>query len=123
MASSKSKPEEELRQKLLQKMTGEWGYPKSLIAVEKGIGTRRFDILVYERKSLKPLLLIECKAKKLTESAYNQVFGYNDAIGAPFLSLASATEIKTFWREGTKIVSVPFLPTYDALYDTVRIRI
>lgn len=104
-------------------MTSEWGYPKSLISIEKKVGTRRYDILVYAKQSLKPLLLIECKAEKLTESAFNQVLGYNESIGAPFFCLASATEIKTFWQEGDKMISVPFLPTYNDLYDSLRIRI
>jgi hypothetical protein len=104
-------------------MVGAWGYPKSLISVEKAVKTRRYDVLVHARKTLKPLLLIECKAEKLTEAAKIQALGYNETIGAPFISLVSANEILTFWYEGSELISVPFLPKYDELYAAMRIRV
>ncbi len=106
-------------------MIDELGYPKGLIAVEKDISSlasprlnRRIDILCLRpgADGLKPLLLIECKAGKLTPEAEKQALGYNDAIGgAPFVALAGLDEIKTFWRELDRIASVPFLPRFDEL--------
>jgi hypothetical protein len=107
-------------------MVDELGYPKGLIAVEKEISTlalndpnRRIDILCYAmgKNGLMPLLLIECKAEKLTPQAERQALGYNDAIGAPFVALAGPNEIKTLWREEKKVVSIPFLPRFDQLVD------
>jgi hypothetical protein len=112
-------PEEAIRQGLLQKMISEWGYPKGLISVEKKIGSRRYDVVCYTRDVL-PLLLIECKAIEINEAAENQAFGYNDAVKAPFICLASQTAIKTLWQEKGKIVSVPFLPKYAELYEFSR---
>lgn len=108
-------PEEEVRQKLIQKMIVGLGFPRGLLSVEKGIGQRRTDLVCYT-KEMCPLLLVECKAKELDEAAIRQAFGYNAAIKAPFICLASPTEIETFWREGERVVSVPFLPVYEELY-------
>ncbi len=107
-------PEEKVRRGVLILMVAKLGYPKSLLSVEKGIaGARRADILCYcpRAEGLYPLLLVECKAVQLGAEAERQAFGYNRSIKAPFIALASATEIKTLWKEGEKIASVPFLPS------------
>lgn len=114
----KGTPEERVRQRLLRKMIVELGFPKGLIAVEKNVdGHRRFDIVCYanQKEGMVPLLLIECKADQVTEKGMRQAEGYNQSIGAPFLCIASADAIKTFWYENGKIVSVPFLPKYADL--------
>lgn len=119
-------PEEEVRQKLISKMISELGYPRSLISVEKEIASlpsgglrtgRRIDLICYtpNKEKLVPLLIAECKAVHLDEAAERQVFGYNSAIQAPFLCLASQTEIKTLWMSQGKIASVSFLPFYNEL--------
>jgi hypothetical protein len=114
-------PEEKIRQQVIQKMIGELGYPKGLIAIEKDLDTssRRFDILCYVKKDseLRPLLLIECKADKIDEEAEAQAFGYNQSMRAPFIALASKEGIKTLWREQGRIASVPFLPRYEQLVE------
>jgi Type I restriction enzyme R protein N terminus (HSDR_N) len=109
-------------------MIDELGYPKGLIAVEKEISSldaprlnRRIDILCLRPGSVgvKPLLLIECKAGKITQEAERQALGYNDAIGAPFVALAGIDGIKTFWREHDRIASVPFLPRFEQLVESL----
>lgn len=105
-------------------MIEELGYPKGLLAVEKRIVSlsgvdpeRRIDIVCFVSASqgLRPILLIECKAETLDEQAEMQAFGYNASIGAPFIALASAEGVKTFWKEKERIVSVPFLPSFHEL--------
>ncbi|MBX7066844.1 MAG: type I restriction enzyme HsdR N-terminal domain-containing protein [Parachlamydiales bacterium] len=96
-------------------MADELGFPKGLISVERGIGGRRTDIVCYT-KEMKPLLLVECKAVPLNEEAIQQALGYNEKMLAPFLCLANGEEIHTFWFEGKKRVSVPFLPAFKDLY-------
>lgn len=120
-------PEEVVRQNLLQKMMGDLGFPKALIAVEKDIASlplprrqdphRRIDILAYAlvRGKLQPLIVFECKAEKIDLIAKAQAFGYNNAIFAPFLCLAGKEEVATFWKEGEKVRSIPFLPSYKDL--------
>lgn len=122
-------PEEIVRQSLLQMMIRDLGYPKSLIAVEKEIGShrRRFDIVCYAcgihpDRELFPLLLIECKPHNCSEAAREQAFGYNATLGAPFVCIACKTEIHTLWLNADKIASVPFLPPYLELIEIAKKR-
>jgi len=107
-------------------MIFELGFPKSLIAVEKEVGSlpgftfcvkRRLDLVAYAKSEcgLSPLLLAECKSVPLDDAAERQVFGYNAALQAPFLCIAGNSEIKTLWMEKGKIASIPFLPSYREL--------
>lgn len=121
----KKTPEESVRQKLIEKMVSDLGYPKGLLAVEKDLETgRRFDLLCYAKakEGLRPLLLVECKADKIDDSAARQAWGYNSLIGAPFLCLVGGREIRTLWldpkAEG-KMASVPFLPPFAELLSKV----
>lgn len=112
-------PEERVRQTLLQALVNELGFPKGLLSVERGIGTRRTDIVCYTREGF-PLLLIECKAGPLNETALQQALGYNETLKAPFLAICNATERMTVWFEKEKRVFVSFIPTYKDLYDAAR---
>lgn len=115
------RPEEAVRQKLLRRMVQELGFPKGLVAVEKGFSNqgRRFDILCYANLSgtLAPLLLVECKAGSLSQEAFQQALGYNETIRSPFICLANQTEISTYWRQQGVWASVPFLPSYAQLVE------
>ena len=83
-------PEELVRQLLLIYLTKEKGYPKSKIAVEKGLKIneleRRFDVLIYD-KNTHPFLLVECKAPevKITQNTFEQISQYNLSLQVPFL--------------------------------------
>ena len=115
-------PEELIRQKLLQRMLNELGYPKGLIAVEMSLGKpkRRADIVCYRcSQALTPLLIVECKALKISLDAQEQAFGYNAALGAPFVCLAAGEEVVTLWFDGKKIARVPFLPRYRDLNESI----
>jgi hypothetical protein len=107
-------PEEAVRQKLLYRMLFQLGFPKGLISVEKKIGSRRYDAVCYA-KNFCPLVLIECKAHRITSSMLAQATGYNAFLQAPFICLAGPNEVKTLWNDKGNIVSVPFLPPYDQL--------
>ena len=130
-------PEEIVRQDLIDKMVGSLRYPESLIGVEKELKSlphlkneklpiRRVDIIcfakgIHKKYSLYPLLVVECKAKKLTEDAIEQVLGYNYFIKAFFVAIANKDKIKTFFYDNKKKMSfVNFLPTYDQLIDAVK---
>lgn len=102
----KETPEERVRQKLLRIMVRDLHFPPHLISVEKeiaqlphlqlteGIPKRRLDILAFT-KELLPLLMIECKAVKLTPAFAQQVVGYNAFVGAPYVCLANEREVLT----------------------------
>ncbi|MEX0962111.1 MAG: type I restriction enzyme HsdR N-terminal domain-containing protein [Simkaniaceae bacterium] len=120
-------PEERVRQKLLREMINEKGYCSSHILVERGLNQlphlamraslpdRRFDLLAYENKSLNPLLLVECKACKLSERVLEQVLGYNHFVGAPFFALSNSKQVITFWQEKGELKYLQKLPSYDEL--------
>jgi hypothetical protein len=124
-------PEERVRQKLLQKMLDEWGYPHSLLLVEKSLSqlphikqaqkvpNRRMDIVAYGKNSkneLVPLLLIECKAtsRAPTGAAIRQLLGYNYYIGAPFVGMAcGAYPLQVF--SATTSLQILEVPAYKEL--------
>ncbi len=108
-------PEEKVRQSLLQKMVLTLGFPKGLLAVEKAVGQRRFDLVCYTKEG-NALLLVECKAFDPEEAAENQAFGYNLYCGAPFLCVAGPNCIQTLWHEGGQLKRVSFLPFFQELY-------
>lgn len=102
----KATPEEVVRQSVLRKMTGELGYPRELLAVEKELKElsqegalpcpqRRIDILCFTKTlegDLRPLIVIECKDERLSQKAIDQVIGYNYFIKAPYLSVVTPYE-------------------------------
>lgn len=131
-----SLPEELIRQRLLRHMLEDKGFPASLIAVEKAlkqmphlsgvnplyIPSRRADIICYGKGihpeyDLYPLLLIECKAVKLTPRVINQVAGYNQFVKAFFIAIVNDHEIQTGWFDSKKkeYVFVKTLPSYQDL--------
>ena len=121
-------------------MTGSLGYPANLIAVEKGLKQmphlqtnpnqlpdRRADIVCYGKNihpqfNLYPLLLIECKAVKLTPKVINQVSGYNHFLSAYFIAVANQKEIETGWFDSKKgsYQFVSYLPSYQQLMESCR---
>lgn len=128
-------PEECVRQALLHKMVSSLGFPAALIGVERELKqmphlaqqrgkmpARRADIVCFGQNihplhSLYPLLVIECKAVKLTSKVVSQVVGYNHYLGAYYIAMANQSEIKLGWYDPVKQehVFVDFLPTYNDL--------
>jgi hypothetical protein len=102
-------PEEMIRQWLIRQMVEKLGYPRILIAIEKELSQlphlklkpykeipkRRADIIVFSPGTLKPLLMIECKAVALTPKFAQQVIGYNTVVGASFLAMANDKHVLT----------------------------
>ena len=122
-------PEEWVRQQLLHRLT-ELDYPASLIAVEvpfqssvsnhqSPINAKRYraDAVVYDR-SMKPLMLIECKAETvaLTQKTLDQALTYNRRLNVPYLVLNNGpqTLFVTIEPNGTNTISER-LPRYTDL--------
>ena len=90
-------PEEWVRQHLLHYLTEEKKFPHSLIAVEKRVKvnslTRRTDVLVYNSK-LQKLLLVECKAPsvKITQAVFDQAARYNMTLNVKYFVLTNGFE-------------------------------
>jgi len=127
-------PEECVRQAILVQLVNQLGYPQGYIAVEKELRqmphlmhqrplpNRRADIVCFARgihpcHAVYPLLLIECKAVKLTQKVINQIIGYNYFVQSYFIAVANEDTIQTGWCNLKKGVFtfVPYLPTYEAL--------
>jgi hypothetical protein len=83
-------PEEWVRQHILHYLIHDKGFPKSLIAVERGIELnglqKRFDVVVFANDG-KPKMIIECKApeEKLDEKVFAQIARYNLSLRVDFL--------------------------------------
>ena len=134
-------PEERVRQSCLKVMTKDLGYPKGLIAVEKELSQfshlafskekipkRRVDIVCFFKDKskkalggLSPLLLIECKAIKLTKKAVQQVVGYNYFVQAKFISVVNAEQIMfgCYGKEEKKYNFFSSFPSYKDLIESI----
>ena len=79
------------------------------------------DIICYAKGVSGPLLLIECKAGVLKESATEQVLGYNHYVKAPFVAVAGEAEIEMgyFDNKKGKYVFVSGLPRYETLLEAL----
>ncbi|SPN73708.1 hypothetical protein C10C_0549 [Chlamydia serpentis] len=139
-----STPEEKVRQELLFLLTCKLNYPRNLIIIEKELKTllpllarkgtllpkRRPDILIitpplyidaegisHNLGDPKPLLLIECKALNINQSALKQVLSYNYCIGATCLAMASKrTQLSALFNPKTHTLNFyPGLPEYSQL--------
>lgn len=119
-------PEEQVRQACIAWMVDKLGYPRSCFVVEKGIKDlphlqgldlpfpdRRLDILVYPLG--KPLLIIECKAGKMDDTALRQLMGYRHWIGAPLVALAGKEGACTYYQKEETLHRMDGLPLYSEL--------
>jgi len=126
-------PEEEVRQALLHAMIKRWEFPSSLILVEKelqqlpflavkgGLPQRRIDILAlyHTKEGVRPLLLIECKQKKLTEESVRQLFGYNFYIQAPFIALVSSSKFVIYRMQKETLFPFSEEPFYKKIISKI----
>jgi len=130
-------PEEYVRQRVLNHMVNDCGFPKSLLAVEKPlrqlshlsaaeqtlVPDRRADIICFAKDEritnggIFPLLLVECKAVKLTSRVVDQVVGYNHFIRARYVMIVNQTELQMGWYDVEKkeYVFIDYLPNYKEL--------
>lgn len=87
-------PEEWVRQHVIQFLSKDLNYPKSLINVEREIqlhGTRkRYDIIVFNPDG-SIHLIVECKAPviAITQATFDQIARYNLALDATFLMVTN----------------------------------
>jgi hypothetical protein len=120
---SRGSPEEGVREAFKRKLIVELGYPSSLLIIEKelallphlcgvSVPKRRLDLLCLEKGSMKPLLLVECKAVSLTRRALDQLIGYNYFVKAKCLVLVNQTEIITLCYDGKEYHLLDKVPSY-----------
>lgn len=113
-------PEEHVRQYMLQYLIEKLKYPVSLISVEKKIllGTlaKRFDIVVYNRNTHSPWMLIECKAPDvtITDSTLRQLLSYHNKMQCSYWVLTNGHE--TYCADATVQSNIKWmeaLPAYS----------
>ncbi len=132
-------PEEIVRQKLIHHLIENLQFPKNLLVLEKAlcqmphlmlspikIPDRRADIVCFAKDihpdhNLYPLLIIECKAVKLTPKVINQVVGYNHYVKAKFIAIANETEIQFgfFNQEQKQYNFLSYIPPYQELLSSL----
>ena len=84
-------PEEWVRQHLIHFLIEERHFPKTLIAVETALTVnglkRRTDLVVFDKKTRKVCLIVECKAPyiKISQSVFEQIAQYNISLQTKFL--------------------------------------
>ena len=113
-------PEERVRQKVLKHMLVSLGFPKGLLLVERALegfpksACRRIDILslMKDGDTLKPLLLVECKAGDIAPSAKMQLAGYNAHVKAPFFALANESCVHFGYWHCKDVRWLDFIPPY-----------
>jgi hypothetical protein len=134
-------PEERVRQRVLNQMIAELGFPASLIVVEKAlkqlphlavsdryqIPDRRADLICFTKgmicdHSLYPLLIVECKSVRLTSRVINQVLGYNHFVRSCFIAIVNHMEVKTGWYDpaSNSYEFINYLPSYETLLHAVQ---
>lgn len=90
-------PEEWVRQHFIHYLVKEKKFPQSLIAVEMSIRMnklqKRCDIVGYDN-SLKPILIVECKAPgiKISQNTFDQVARYNISLRVKYLAVSNGLE-------------------------------
>ena len=83
-------PEEWVRQHFVQYLIQELDVPAGLVAIEAAFRVqgqpRRADVIVHDRQG-DPLLLVECKAPRVSiaQDAFDQGARYNIVLQAPYL--------------------------------------
>ena len=110
-------PEEWVRQHFIHLLIQEYGYPKSLFAVETGMVyntlAKRTDIMILSGESL-PFLLVECKAPfiKISEATFAQISRYNFTLQPTYLAVTNGMNHYCFKAQDGAIKFLDDFPVY-----------
>jgi len=113
-------PEEHVRQCLIRYLTEALNYPSALMAVEKevklGNKRKRFDLVVYNRHTHTPWLLVECKAPEitLTNATLQQLLHYQNQLQCRYWMVSNGHQ--HFCADAADIHTIKWLkelPAYD----------
>jgi hypothetical protein len=115
-------PEEEVRQMLLRDLVENYQVPAGLISVEFPLMVnsmeKRCDAVVFDNE-LKPLMIVECKARNVTlnQDVMVQASTYNLKLKVPFLLITNANQqycCKIDHKKG-EIVFLNAVPLYEEM--------
>lgn len=91
-------PEEWVRQNFTLFLIDTLGYPRGLMANEVALRLnstlRRCDTVVYSRRGMRPLMIVEYKAPHVavTQRVFDQIARYNMVMGAEWLVVTNGME-------------------------------
>jgi type I restriction enzyme M protein len=115
-----AKPEEIVRQLYLNRLLGEYGYPKERIAIEKGvyfgsaIAEKRADIVIMDKDDPETVFLIVELKKPKRRDGVEQLKSYCNAEGSPIGVWTNGGEIVYLHREEPNLFkSLPDIPRAD----------
>lgn len=110
-------PEEWVRQHFIHLLITQYGYPKSLFAVETGMQyntlAKRTDIMILSGDSL-PFLLVECKAPfiSVTDATFAQISRYNFTLQPQYLAVTNGMSHYCFKAVNGQIHFMDDFPLY-----------
>ena len=128
-------PEEIVRQRWIQKMVQQLGFPKELLVIERELKmlphlqqhphplpTRRVDLLSFGNADSKifPLLLIECKDEALSQQALDQALAYNTFVQAFYVAIVNQDQIRLKYNLVCKKCEIDRLPCFKDLMEAVN---
>ena len=115
-----NKPEEWVRQHIIQYLNQKKGYPISLMSIEKkneiNSIKKRCDIICNDNNGI-PLLLVECKAShvKLDDKTLHQSLIYQKKINAKLIVLTNGKKNVCLKKNERKIIFLESIPSYKEL--------
>lgn len=114
-----AKPEEIVRQLFILRLMKDYGYPKDRITAEKevwfgsGISEKRADIVVFQKNSEDPYIIVEVKKPKRKDGV-KQLKSYCNAEGSPLAVWTNGKDIEIMHREKTNIfIHISDIPIID----------
>ncbi len=116
-------PEEWVRQHFIHFLMNEKGIPSTMLKQEAKLTYHKLekwaDILVYNQ-SLKPMLLIECKAStdSLNQDVFHQLITYNHVLAVPYLGVTNGlSHLYAMQEEDGSYASISALPHWETMKD------
>ena len=134
------KPEEEVRQKYICRLVDSYGYDLKQMDQEikvnntkRGTGSARADIVIWKTKEDRqekkyPIIVVECKAEKVTirEEDYYQGYNYASITHAKFFVTTNHKETRVFRViEGempNRLEEIVDIPTAEAAIDEKKVK-
>ena len=116
-------PEEWVRQHFVHFLKDRHGYPAALMANEVAVTlngmSRRRDTAVYDKKGLKPLMIVEYKAPAvgITQRVFNQICRYNMVLEVEYLIVSNGLKhycCRVNLEDGS-YEFLPSVPSYEEI--------
>ena len=115
-------PEEEVRQWFIGVLRDGLKVPVHMMMSEVGMvygggKALRADIVVWERGSGKPLMIVECKRPEVTldSTVTDQALRYNNILDVKYIVITNGTKTFMFRREGDGFVFVEKAPLWEEM--------